>query len=141
MKKNHFTLWVIDDDMVSQFAIRYKIQQSIPNCQLIEFYSVEEALFALKKCSETKMGLPDKILLDLVLPGMNGWSFLERIEKIQLGFRPIDIYVVSAFSNTEDRIRAKKNPLVKGHFSKPINSGCVEKMFVPGPSRANESQF
>lgn len=130
MEEKHFTLWVIDDDMVSQFAIKYKIQQSIPNCQITEFYSVEEALFALKKCSETKKGLPDKILLDLVLPGMDGWSFLEEIGKIQLRFWPIDIYLVSAFSNAEDRILAKKNPLVKGNFNKPINRGCVEKMFM-----------
>lgn len=133
MEKKHFTLWVIDDDMVSQFAIRYRIQQSIPNCEIIEFYSVEEALFALHKCSETKTGLPDKILLDLVLPGMDGWSFLEAVGRIPLWSGAVDIYVVSAFANSKDRIFAKENPLVKGHFSKPINSGCVEKMFVQGP--------
>ena len=59
------TLWIIDDDMVSQFAIKYKIGQSYPNNRVSTFYSVQEALDALKSCMDGKIEFPQKVLLDL----------------------------------------------------------------------------
>ncbi|MCM4166602.1 Cyclic di-GMP phosphodiesterase response regulator RpfG [Arenibacter antarcticus] len=123
------TVWIIDDDMVSQFAMTYKIEQSYPNYQVVGFYTVEEALTMIKACAETQNGLPNIILLDLVLPEINGWDFLEELENIKGRIDGLEIYIVSAFSNTKDRKLAKEHPLVIGYFDKPINKGSVDEMF------------
>jgi len=123
-------VWIIDDDMVSQFAIKYKIEQSYPYNQVIGFYTVEEALSMIKECAEKQKGLPNKILLDLVLPDMNGWQFLKELEKVHGLIDGLEIYIVSAFSNSMDRKLAKEHAMVMGYFDKPLNKGSVDKMFI-----------
>ncbi|WP_026809928.1 response regulator [Arenibacter latericius] len=128
------TVWIIDDDMVSQFAMVYKIEQSYPNNRVIGFYTVEEALTMIKESSETQCRLPNIILLDLVLPEMNGWHFLSELEKLRGHINSVNIYIyiVSAFSNKTDRKLAKEHPMVKDYFDKPISKGSVDKIFKKG---------
>ena len=127
------TLWIIDDDMVSQFAIKYKIGQSYPNNRVSTFYSVQEALDALKSCMNGKKEFPQKVLLDLGLPVLTGWHFLVELEKFRGSIAPFEIYIVSAFSNSTDRQRAKNHSLVKGYFEKPLDNFAVEQIFMSGP--------
>lgn len=124
------TVWIIDDDMVSQFAIKYKIGQSYPNFHVVCFYTVEEALLALRECIEKQEVLPDKLLLDLVLPGKDGWHFLEELGKVHDILPHLEVYIVSAFSNSKDRKLVKEHPLVRGYFDKPLNKGGVDHMFL-----------
>jgi len=124
------TLWIIDDDMVSQFAMTYKIGQSHPSYKITTFDTVEEALDKLRKCKEGQIGFPDKLLLDLGLPVLDGWHFLGELDKIGGNVGPIDIYIVSAFSNSTDRNRAKCHPLVKDYFHKPLSKNAVDKIFT-----------
>lgn len=124
------TVWIIDDDMVSQFALKYKIGQSYPNFQVVCFYTVEEAVIALREGIEQQSGLPNKLLLDLVLPGKDGWHFLEELEKVHNRLPHLEVYIVSAFSNSKDRKRVKEHSLVKGYFDKPLNTGGVDHMFL-----------
>ncbi len=123
-------LWIIDDDMVSQFAIKYKIEQSHSSYKVISYYSVEEALDAIRACLNIPNDLPDKVLLDLELPGTSGWFFLAELEKIYKGMSSMEIYIVSAFSNSSDRKLAKENPLIKGYFDKPLNKAAVDQIFM-----------
>lgn len=125
-------IWIIDDDMVSQFAIKYKIEQSCPNDQTIGFYTVEEALISIKECLLTQIGVPNKILLDLELPGMNGWQFLKELDTVQGRMDDLEIYIISAFSNSMDRQKAEEHPRVMGYFDKPLNKVSVDMMFTLG---------
>ncbi|MCK0136095.1 response regulator [Arenibacter sp. S6351L] len=124
------TLWIIDDDMVSQFAMTYKIGQSHPNYRITTFYSVQEALDYLQECREKQIALPHKLLLDLGLPVLSGWDFLVQLEKFNGKANPIDIYIVSSFSNSTDRNRAQRHPLVKDYFNKPLSKSAVDKIFM-----------
>jgi CheY-like chemotaxis protein len=124
------TLWIIDDDMVSQFAIKYKIGQSYPNNRVSTFYSVQESLDALRECIDGKLEFPERILLDLGMPVLTGWHFLGELEKISGSIGEFEIYIVSAFSNSTDRQRAKNHSLVKGYFEKPLDNIAVDKIFM-----------
>lgn len=121
-------VWIIEDDMVAQFAMKYKINQSYPNYEVISFYTVEDALIEIKTCLEAQLNIPDKLILDLVLPDMSGWLFLDELEKLQDG-NLLEIFVVSAFTNSKDRKLAKEHPMVMGYFEKPLNKGSVDEIF------------
>src|SRR5215510_14878399 len=61
-----------------------------------------------------QMPAPGLILLDLMMPVMNGWEFANALE-IDRTYADIPIVTVSAFSDPEKRIRAK------GSIKKPVD--------------------
>jgi len=102
------TTFIIDDDLVSQFATRYCIQQSHGNFDIVTCSSGEEGLQACLSSIEEQNRLPDIIFLDLVMDGMNGWDFLENLKNLFKGHLLPSVYDLSAFTNTKDRAIAKK---------------------------------
>ncbi|MCM4162812.1 MULTISPECIES: response regulator [unclassified Arenibacter] len=119
---------IIDDDLVSQFASRYCIEQSISNCRTIVCDTAEEVLNMFAPPVIDKEDVPDLIFLDLVMNGMDGWEFLDTIKIGSNVLQKTDIYILSAFSNSKDRTRAKEHPMIKGHFDKPLSKSIMEKI-------------
>lgn len=73
---------VIDDDPIFVFGIK-KIMEVIGFCKsLMVFRDGSEALNNLKAIISAKEKLPDVILLDLNMPILDGWQFLEEFVKI-----------------------------------------------------------
>ena len=123
-------VYIIDDDLVSQFATQYRMKQAIKGCAFISFDSAKEGLRTyIDQLTDSKQ-LPDILLLDLVMPNMDGWDFLAEFSNIHNENIPTDIYVLSAFTNAGDREKAKEHPLVKGYFNKPLTQLDTEKILV-----------
>jgi len=121
-------IWIIDDDLVSQFATNYRIEQSFENCQVIAHSGSLEGLAFLRECLHGNKRLPDILLLDLVMPGMDGWSFLKELKKMEGPAKKIEVYVLSAFNNSKDRSTAKGHPQIKGFFNKPLTRANVDRI-------------
>ncbi|MDX1364746.1 MAG: response regulator [Arenibacter latericius] len=127
MERN--TIWIIDDDLVSQSPMQYKIEQSKQNYDVVIFDTVERALATIKEGVKTQKNIPSIILLDLVSPGLDGWYFLTELERLKRHINDVDIYIVSEFSNTMDRKLAREYSLVMDCFVKPLNIGNVDQIF------------
>ena len=125
------TVCIIDDDLVSQFATVYCIEQVDLNCRIVTCDSAAEGLELFSTRSKAKETLPDIVFLDLAMPGMDGWQFLERLKQIGDAWQKIDIYILSAFANSKDRERAKHHPMIQGYFDKPLSKSVLEKIFAP----------
>lgn len=123
-------VWVIDDDLVSLFATRYGIEQSDGKCKVVDFDSGEMALKIFSDCLDHIDHAPDIILLDLVMPSMNGWEFLEKLDEIGNRPKKTDVYIISAFTNSKDRIKAKGHPSVMGYFDKPLSKESINRIFI-----------
>lgn len=115
---------IIDDDPIYQFLINKIIDNSDASHDVLFFKNGKEALdyFML----DLEKNLPEIILLDLEMPIMDGWDFLNEIDKLQM--ENTAIYIVSSSISHEDRERAKSFPKIKGHFSKPIDSEKIEEI-------------
>lgn len=74
--------------------------------------------------------IPEIIFLDLNMPVMDGWEFLERFTKIKnrLG-KKITLYVVSSSINPTDIDRAKSLEHVTDYLIKPIKIKELEDIF------------
>ena len=122
------TTCIIDDDMVSQFATRYCIQQSPGDFEIITCSSGEEGLKTCLSFVEEHDKLPDIIFLDLVMDGMNGWDFLENLQNLFKEHSLPSVYVLSAFTNSSDRTIAKGHGLIAGYVDKPLSRSYLQKI-------------
>ncbi|SHI99455.1 response regulator [Pseudozobellia thermophila] len=127
---SELVVWVIDDDFVSLFATRYGIEQWNRKCRVVDFDNAETALKIFSDTLEEGGEKPDVILLDLIMPDMDGWTFLSKFEEMYDGTSGTDVYILSAFTNSKDRKRAKEHPSVKGHFDKPLSKHLLEEVFT-----------
>jgi len=121
MKKINI-LCIIDDDMIYQFTIKKTIEQTQIVNQMLSFYNGEEAISFLDQTIQSqKDEIPDVILLDINMPVMDGWQFMENyiLRKPQIG-KKVQIYMVSSSVYEEDVERAKALSDVSDYIVKPI---------------------
>ena len=91
---------------------------------LIFFDDAKEGVNYLKKSTIEEQ--PDYILLDLYMPGMDGFEFLEKISKIKRINDSMEIYVCTSSKSEEDRKRVMKFPFVSAFVEKPLPDNFIE---------------
>jgi CheY-like chemotaxis protein len=74
--------------------------------------------------------LPDYILLDINMPIMNGWEFLDEYKRLNLDpLGKSKIYIISSSVFSNDINKARSYPLVKDFISKPLNVEKIKELF------------
>lgn len=86
------TILVVEDEAPLQDAIQIKLAKAGLRC--LSAMTAEEALLILEK------ERPDLIWLDLLMPGMGGFAFLEKIRQ-QPTLRNIPVVIVSVSASPE----------------------------------------
>ena len=112
---------IIDDDDIFQLLIRKIVEPKIDGNFLLQFPTAAKALAYFKvNTSADIQRLPSIIFLDLVMPQMSGWEFLEHFEKLPFNrtYRP-PIFILTASGNI-DFEKLRNYSLVKGFLTKPI---------------------
>jgi CheY-like chemotaxis protein len=85
--------------------------------EIWQFNDATEALGYLK----TAQYQPDVIFLDINMPRLNGFEFLEAAtEQLGLGFTSRVVIMLTSSLNPDDRARAEAYPMVKAFLSKPL---------------------
>lgn len=115
------TIWVIDDDPIYQIIMKKIILKSDIFSSNFSFSNGKEAIDSLKEIMMKNENFPDIILLDIEMPILDGWGFMEEIAllKPQINVE-IKIYISSSSIAIEDKERAKNNPGILGYMSKPV---------------------
>lgn len=84
------------------------------------------AIDYLAALSENEL-IPTIIFLDINMPVMNGWDFLEEFEKIKARFTSLPrIYLLSSTVDPEDYKKAKNFSLVQDFISKPLSKEALQ---------------
>jgi two-component system, chemotaxis family, chemotaxis protein CheY len=117
-------VFVIDDDHLSIYLTRFVLQQAA-FAETIQTY--QEARLAL---SDILTGsLPEVIFLDLNMPEMDGWAFLEALQnrEQELSGR-IKIYMLTSSVDPLDQEKAARYPLVAGFLLKPLDAQVATRL-------------
>lgn len=114
-------IFIIDDDQFSLFFTRYKLLTDKLTEDIHTFLSAEEGLKSLSQCNDDS--IPDVILLDLNMPVMDGWQFLEALESSWPRYKNrCRVFILTSSLDSSDQKRANLNPMVAGFFDKPLHS-------------------
>ncbi len=108
---------IIDDDPISIVILKKNLELAEVNQKTTTFKNGWEALNFLKK--ENKQIEKYIIFLDINMPKMNGWEFLEKANTI-LNHNNSIIYLLSSSLNKHDKDKANNYPLIKQYLAKPI---------------------
>ena len=121
MKKK--IVWIIDDDAIYQTIINKLIQKSGVFSTHSSFVNGKDAITTLNTILEIdEEYIPDIILLDINMPIMDGWEFMEEIKRIKSKIsKQIIIYIVSSSIAIEDRNKSKTFSEITGYIAKPIS--------------------
>jgi CheY-like chemotaxis protein len=112
---------IVDDDRIYQFTMTKTIETDTRIKKILVFSDGEEAFGYLSKHSQQADELPDIIFLDLNMPYMDGWEFLEEYATLKSRLsKKIIIYVVSSSVSELDINRAKRISDVTDYIVKPI---------------------
>lgn len=113
---------LIDDDPISTFVTEKLISKNlkVPH----KFFKYQSASRALEEINNID---PNYLFLDLNMPEMTGWDFLEE-------FRPKEnvspqVYILSSSVDERDIVKANKYSMVKQYLSKPLVKKSIRNIF------------
>ena len=116
---------MIDDDEIGLF-IFHTIAKRIPFLKAELYQSALDVLDLMRQ----DLFKPHVILLDINMPVMDGWEFLEEFEKRNM---TIPVYIVSSSSNSIDLQKSKQYKSVRGFYCKPISTDDIQSIVDTTP--------
>jgi len=119
------TVWIVDDDPIFTYGLK-KLITITDFCKNIStFNNGEEALNFLKLKVDSSQSLPDVILLDLNMPIMDGWQFLDAFVELTL-VKNIRIYIASSSIDVVDHLKARDYTVVSDFLVKPLKRSDLQ---------------
>ncbi|WP_113651941.1 response regulator [Pedobacter namyangjuensis] len=121
MLDNKINLLVIDDDDINIFIIKKIVEKTGYD---IDMVAKSNGQLAIDYVNDTLANNVDKfpnlILIDINMPVMNGWEFVEAYSTIS-GTPEADLYILSSSVYENDIEKTKSYPNVNGFISKPLS--------------------
>ncbi len=113
---------LIDEDATNNLIFKKLATSTKLTDNLVTCISAMDALNYLNDCVKTNDMLPEVVFLDLKMPVMSGWEFLDEYQKIKASFgAQVRIFILSTSNNPDDFKRAKTYPDVEEYLVKPLS--------------------
>lgn len=116
MKKD---ILIIDDDPVYRLLVNIMVKEIDSSLQIIECEDGSVGLSKLTSLQNSKHQVI--ILLDINMPTLNGWEFLEKIEEMPSNELPeFKLFMVSSSIDQSDKERSKAYKSISSFYHKPL---------------------
>lgn len=123
-------LVLIDDSFIDRTIVSKNMELFYPNRDMEYFISATDALEALK--ADTVMVGKDHcaLLLDIHMPEMNGFSFVDAFGELPENIRNrFAIFMLSSSIDGGDMSKVEDRMLIKKFVSKPLNQEVLSNIF------------
>jgi CheY-like chemotaxis protein len=125
------TILLVEDDVTTNFLHRRLLNRMSAANTIMEAGNGEAALNYLRHHATGPDHTPLLILLDIKMPVMDGFEFLEEYEKIARELNPdIKIVMLSSSVSPVDLARIKNFSSISGYYSKPLSEEIIKKILA-----------
>lgn len=121
------TMMLIDDNQIDQMLHERIVERSGLVETVISFLYADEALEYLKVDQQPR---PDVILLDINMPRMDGFEFLEAVNLLPSELKSMIVVMLTTSLDARDKKRADNFDLVKGFMNKPLSQERIEEIVL-----------
>ena len=120
---------LVDDDEINNFLSNELIRFYQPNVAIISMLYVEEALEYLSQKIIQKQELPEIILVDINMPHLNGWDFMDAFEKMEAeAIKNVRVYVYTSSIYYKDLEKVKSYKSVIKLITKPFTDEMISEI-------------
>ncbi len=118
---------IIDDDIINNKLCRKIIEKTFPESAITDFINAREGLdFIIEKYTHNT-NEKAILLLDISMPIMNAWEFLEVFETLDANIKDrIKVHILSSSINKNDMMRAQTNNNVEYYLIKPLTKESIK---------------
>jgi CheY-like chemotaxis protein len=121
---------LIDDDLISSFLIKEILLRFKVTDHTHAVRNGREALDFIEENFKTETACPDLIFLDLNMPVMDGFEFLEEFKKLsQIRKKSLKIIVLTSSANPSDVTKANEY-FIDGYLNKPLTFENLQKVLL-----------
>lgn len=124
-------IYCVDDDVITLMLCKKVIQRADFAKEILTATNGEEAILFFKELAKQPApSYPSLTFLDLNMPIMNGWEFLDQYLKSGYNetFPGAKFIVLSSTIDPQDVEKTKNYPMVVDFLSKPITKGMIEEL-------------
>ncbi len=131
MAANRLQHFIVIDDSKLDCFIAEKVIKNTGRCESVtSFLQAQEALEFIKQNSLSSLD-PVIVLVDIQMPIMNGFEFVEAFEKLPVNTRKnYQIYVISSSINDNDLTKIPQYPSVIQFINKPLTSNNLSALLA-----------
>jgi CheY-like chemotaxis protein len=122
------SILIVDDDSVVRFLMMRVIKKVSQQQPILTASNGEEALAVLNQVCATDV-CPELILLDINMPLMDGFEFLNALQTSSLAALPFKIVMLTSSVNPRDVERAQTYP-IEGYLQKPLTEDKLKSIIA-----------
>jgi CheY-like chemotaxis protein len=121
---------IVDDDLFGNILTERIIKKVADETDVTIFNLPEDGLAYIRNQPHDSFG-STILLLDINMPGITGWEFLDQFDKFGNEINPpMRIYIFSSSINQRDKDKAFLNKYIKGFISKPLTVETIAAMIT-----------
>lgn len=125
MSDSALSIMIIDNDQVNSFVLKNIITRNYSDAKVEMFPDGAEALTELRRIEKNSEAFPAVILLDIYMPVMDGFEFLDQYMD-DFAHKQTIIFAMSNSLIKDDQQRANDYEVVKGFITKPLIYNNIE---------------
>jgi two-component system, chemotaxis family, chemotaxis protein CheY len=127
MPQQNLNIFLVDDDHIYQFTAKKTLESMGLPGQVSIFTDGEQAIKYIKEHISQPEAMPDVIFLDINMPVMDGWQFVEEYQKLSLP-KKVALYMVSSSVDETDMKRSKEYHVIDDYIIKPVGRSRFEQL-------------
>lgn len=133
--KKFRSVMLVDNNEIDNLINQKMIEASDIAENILTYTGAKGALEFLKNIDKItalrENALPEVIFLDIDMPLMDGFQFLEEFDKLSDSIKEnCSVIMLTSSMNPQDLSKAKKSSYVKKYINKPLTQDSLEKLSI-----------